>query len=443
MSASRRGLWGLSLCWGACWVGCASGSVESPPTDDSGVRDEVASTVDAEGVDTTFVPDAGSPDEGVDTHALFDAHDPLDAVDAAPDVLDAVDGLAIDSGPVVHAADCSFASVKSAVSAASTGSTVAIPAGDCNWGTEQLIVPAGISLRGAGKDVTTLRRVGNVPNTVYLIAFDCTTPKRVRFSAMTLVGNGDGAIQDKGLGLLHGCIDFQVFDAKFTHFIFSAVYVGESESQRGVVYGNEFVDNYSADLRNLGYGVVVYGGGTWPALELGTENAVFVEDNHFRGNRHDIASNNGSRYVFRHNTVVATDAVKDFAMTDAHGLSSSPRGSRSWEIYANSYSTDPPTGIAERTAIGMRGGDGVAFDNTMTSTIARPIELMVEGFGCGTYPGPDQIRSAYFWGNTVNGYPNGIDDSCPASLQLGRDYFVTPKPGYAPYAYPHPLRGSP
>jgi hypothetical protein len=183
----------------------------------------------------------------------------------------------------------------------------------------------------------------------------------------------------------------------------------------------------------------VYGGGTWPTLALGSANAVYAEDNYFSGNRHNLASNNASRYVFRHNTVIATDAVKDFAMTDAHGKSSSPRGSRSWEIYENTYSATLTSG-RERTAIGMRGGDGVAFNNTMTSNIAYPIELQVEGFTCGAYPGPDQIRSAYFWNNSTNGLVNGIVNDCPASIQNGRDVFTVSKPGYVPYTYPHPLR---
>jgi len=69
---------------------------------------------------------------------------------------------------------------------------------------------------------------------------------------------------------------------------------------------------------------------------------------------------------------------------------------------------------------------------------------MTEGFACGVYPGIDQIRSLYIWNNSANpgnGYTtNGIDNTCPASIQLNRDYFLTPKPGYVPYIYPHPLR---
>ena len=341
----------------------------------------------------------------------------------------------VPSGPVVNVASCTFSAVQAAVNGAASGTTVNIPAGDCDWGTQQLTVPGGITLHGAGKDKTVIRRNGNVPETRYLVAFDCTNGKRAGFSDMTLVGNGNGAITDKGLALLNGCVDFTVSNSKFTKFIFSAVEIVGPSKQRGVIYQNDFIDNYSDSVRNLGYGVVVYGDGSWPELELGTQNAIFIEDNYMSGNRHHVASNNGSRYVFRHNTVIATDVTKDFAMADAHGLSSSPRGSRSWEIYDNNFSANLSSGRVY-AAVGIRGGDGVIFNNTVGSNIARTVVLELEGSNCGTYPAKDQTRQAWIWNNT----PSMIDDSCASSIQAGRDYFTSAKAGYTPYAYPHPLR---
>jgi hypothetical protein len=349
------------------------------------------------------------------------------------------------TGTTVTAASCAFNAVQTAVNTATTGTTVKIPAGDCNWGAQQLTVPAGIYLQGAGQDATILRRVGTVSENVYLIAYNCSNGQQAKMSGFTLVGNGNGGIWDNGLGLLNGCRDFKITDNKFTKFIFSAVYVGDAPNQRGVIYKNNFIDNFSADLMNFGYGVVVYGGGAWPALDLGSQNAVFVEDNYFSGNRHNVASNNGSVYVFRHNKIVGQSPAKDFAMTDAHGVSTSPRGSRSFEIYDNQYETNIGSSV-QRSAIGIRGGDGVIFNNTVATTIGRVVELMQEGSSCGTYPGPDQIRSIYIWNNSdtsANGYTaNGVDNTCPVSIGLNRDYFMSPKPGYAPYSYPHPLRSA-
>ncbi|MBC7871863.1 MAG: hypothetical protein H7Y09_13550 [Chitinophagaceae bacterium] len=120
-------------------------------------------------------------------------------------------------------------------------------------------------------------------------------------------------------------------------------------------------------------------------------------------------------------------------MTDAHGKSSSPTGARSWEIYHNNYSAQTNSG-GVYAAIGMRGGDGVIFNNTVASNIAYPVMLEIEGAACGTYPATGQIRQAWIWNN------GKVSNHCSNSIQLGRDYYNSAKSGYVPYAYPHPLR---
>ena len=54
---------------------------------------------------------------------------------------------------------------------------------------------------------------------------------------------------------------------------------------------------------------------------------------------------------------------------------------------------------------------------------------------------PNQVVDGiYGWGNTLPGGDANIENNSYPNIQLGRDYFNnTPKPGYAPYVYPHPL----
>jgi hypothetical protein len=53
----------------------------------------------------------------------------------------------------------------------------------------------------------------------------------------------------------------------------------------------------------------------------------------------------------------------------------------------------------------------------------------------------------WVWGNTVNGGSDNVVWVAPQCVTYGifqkdRDYYEgTAKSGYAPYAYPHPLRG--
>ncbi len=342
----------------------------------------------------------------------------------------------IAAGQSISAPTCAFSAVQGAVNSGNTGDVVNIPAGTCDWGSNTLTVPGGVSLRGAGRTSTIIRGSSGTND---LITIDCSNGKTSNFSDMTLIGKANPAIWDGGLTLLNGCKDFMVFNSKFSDFVNHGLSV--EGNSRGVIFNNNFFNNFRAGQTGgtTGYGVVVYGDSTWPPLELGTANAVFVEDNIFSGNRHNIASNNGSRYVFRHNTVTAPEPVKNFALVDAHGFTSSPRGSRSWEVYNNTFSTNLLTSDAARTVMGIGGGDGVIFNNILLNphTVSRTIELWAPQ-QTSTYPAKDQMTSGYFWNNS----PNILCNDAPANFVEGRDYFLYARPGYAPYAYPHPLRTS-
>lgn len=344
--------------------------------------------------------------------------------------------VAATSASAIYAASCEFSAVEAASASAALGQTVIIPKGRCDWGAKQLTLPAGVAIKGAGRDLTVLRRTAAVPVNTYLVKFDCWNGKRASFSDMTLEGAMVERSEDRGLGLVNGCVDFKVWNAKFTKFTFAGIEVRGAARQRGVIYKSQFIDNYNPALRNLGYGVAVFGDGTWPALELGTANAVFVEENYMSGNRHHITSNNGARYVFRYNTAIANDKTKDFPLVDAHGLSSAPKGTRSWEVYNNAFSANLSSGRVY-AGVGMRGGDGIISKNSFSTNIARPIVLQLEyDTICGSSYMQDQIRSAYAWSN-VNG---AVTSLCPLSIAQNRDYFLIAKSNYKPYNYPHPLR---
>jgi hypothetical protein len=59
--------------------------------------------------------------------------------------------------------------------------------------------------------------------------------------------------------------------------------------------------------------------------------------------------------------------------------------------------------------------------------------------GVASWP-RENIEGIYSWNNTLNGVSAGFGSDYP-HLQAGRDYFNnTPKPGYTPLVYPHPLQ---
>ncbi len=351
---------------------------------------------------------------------------------------------------IITAASGSQPDLQFAVDSAKAGDTVQIPAGNFQF-NGSVRFNAGITLTGTGASQTTLSKTGNT--TEALVIIDGSNDLPVTITGITFIGidNQTSDIQDNGLRINNGK-DFRVFNCTFRRFGFSGINV--HGNTRGVVDHCKFIENFRLPINSLGYGIAIYGDGdvSWnQPLELGTENAVFVEDCYFERCRHGVASNDGSKYVFRFNTV--TDNYNPWTAIDAHGFSSSPRGSRSYEIYGNTVNGGVDTdGTPHDTwAVGIRGGDGVIYDNTITSTSQSSlIMLVIDGVEEQhfNYPQPDQTTDIWLWNNTQAnapltslrlGWSTEMQEQLAKYLEEGRDFHFAEKPGYAPYTYPHPL----
>jgi hypothetical protein len=338
----------------------------------------------------------------------------------------------------IRATNGGYQAVSQAVNSASAGDVVVLPAGDFTYAPTQCVkVTKGITIMGAGDGRTILHKTGASGNDwepVFKVVG--SSADGVRFSDMAIVGSTPKA--SPGIMIANGSHNFRIHHMTFRHCSEAAVDIrGDC---RGVIDHNSFIDNWA-------YSVVVYGSGnaSWSQpLQLGTANAVFIEDNYFRqasvndpGRTHHIASNNGSRYVFRHNQI--DDGNLNSQAIDAHGFDYWPRGSRSYEVYNNTVK------VGKRwLACNIRGGDGVIFNNQFSGTYAYGIMLQDYGarekhFG---YPAKDQIRDLYIWNNTLNGAPLTLGNIIvreTTHIKLGRDFRMQARPGYRPYTYPHPL----
>lgn len=225
------------------------------------------------------------------------------------------------------------------------------------------------------------------------------------------------------------------------------------------------------------------GGYNWLLpLNLGSDEAVYVEDNTFtlsNGCFYGIGDMYyGSKMVFRHNSVTNAYWHNHAARGYERG------GNRASEIYNNDFNA---IDSAWYRAIHMRSGTGVVFNNRLRGSFTT---MQVDNqrsngqntfapFGAcsgssafdGNMPGQagwpclDQIGRAsgtpfpnqaaqplYVWNNgseagcNTGGFCSNnrvmINDG-DAHVQAGRDFInngTTPKPGYTPLAYPHPLR---
>ncbi len=362
--------------------------------------------------------------------------------------------------------------LQNAINSASEGDVVAIPSG--NWNISGIVnLKEGIHIRGAGMNSTILNKTDVNENPIFKLVADAGKP--ITISGIDFKGIGlslyiqdpTSTVKDIGISIL-GKARFRIHDCRFEKFTGNGIHLyGVTDSNStypeghpvGVIYDNEFKDNYwvNNDSNNndaRGYGVGLYGDDSWPKLQLGTSFAVFVEDNDFTQNRHCIASNMGGRYVFRYNTIV--DNYYPYAAIDAHGQSvGTYHGTRSYEIYENTVEDgvewdDGPGDDHGTWGTGIRGGDGVIYNNTF-SGMWRAMFINIEQFDSNmTYPVDDQIRDLWVWGNTLGGSAYNTltlgfsaQDAIDLAdfLQEGRDYYEdSVKPGYEAYVYPHPLR---
>jgi hypothetical protein len=376
------------------------------------------------------------------------------------------------SGPDydILARSTSFEDVQAAVDSAESGDIVRIPRGSSTW-TSELTIPDDkkITLRGEGRDNTII--ISNMPNPVINMNRSGSRITNIGFELQ----NTDGrCIAARGIGWRVDHCEF--FNTRPDGSAIEGVYAyGNSESDGppiGLVDHNEFYDSRVVVLGSFH----LLANTIWhEPLGLGTNNAVFVEDNEFtRTHGNVMDANYGGRYVFRYNVV-------NDAYIEAHSVQGNNRSARSWEIYNNTINQ---VNISMWAPFFLRGGTGVVFNNTITGNWSSGPAIVIDnrrtfqamgdgGLADGTspwdgnedstgYPARDQIgRSTdewlwtdenpyppqefvpfYQWNNTHEGsnIEVYVHNNCGVHIQENRDYYNNvEKPDYTPYTYPHPL----
>jgi hypothetical protein len=209
------------------------------------------------------------------------------------------------------------------------------------------------------------------------------------------------------------------------------------------------------------------------ADSLGTPNAIYIEDCKFYFSQLQDGAFDSyvGKVVFRYNYVENTNV-------GWHGFDTGPRRSAiGYEIYNNIFVWKLTGNLF--TFVNNRGGTGVIYNNVCSGSSSDfclmqnyrshqngPDNRMCNGsapldgnVSTNGWPCYDQIgrgvnqtsKPVYLWNNTVNGSlknpsvpVNCSGTICDTShIHLNRDYFLSPKPGYVAYAYPHPARGLP
>lgn len=370
------------------------------------------------------------------------------------------------------ASGCATSAVQSAINSASHGDTVIVPNGSCSWSSGISINGKAIHLKGeSAGGVSITHNAGST----YLIVATESSAGLIQISNFKFIG-GSGSvhtilISNAGSGrpiLIHGN-EWQ-----------GNVSAIRAHTNRGVIFNNTMNAN-SADRSFVQCKPENLGMTSWESAHtMGTsdttgERNLYVENNTItRVPLQAFDSDGNCRIVVRYNTFA------DSAYT-SHGPDTGTYGNRHTEIYNNTFSFTP-SGCATPVAIMdyfifVRGGAWVIADNVMPdlnscylgnkSEIKFQIQNLRRNSGpmpCwkGGYPMPRQIGRGhngssyisdpvYIWGNSGGGSANpGLTDYGPDECsggpsisqfaQSGRDYVLGPRPSYAKYTYPHPLR---
>jgi hypothetical protein len=376
-------------------------------------------------------------------------------------------GAASAHAATINAASCSLSAVQSAVNSAADGDTVMVPAGTCTWNGALSISSKTILLVGAGSGSGGTKIVHDGGNHT-LVAVDAGSKKgRMDISGFWFSGGASNWWNGTAM-TLYGPSGWK--NLRVHHNVFDGNYPWSIKGYSGA---HGLIDHNT--FQGQAYGIMLYGDGAkdWAStLTLGTADFFFVEDNVFNWSDFygstgvpSMDMDSGGRQVFRYNTV-------KYGMWETHDKARSGLVSaNAFEIYKNTFSTT----TNKWKGTDVSAGTGVIWGNTFSgdwsvaigaidykSFDPRSVRLcdgsdpadqnvagqsgwrcqyqigsMGEGATAYSYP-------LYVWANTLNGSTVGMrcTDGCN-HVQDGRDFInngTTPKAGYTPYQYPHPLQ---
>ena len=305
----------------------------------------------------------------------------------------------------VNAASCSRADVAAAISTASYGDTVVVPAGSCTW-SSSLTITKGITLQGAGAGATTIRSAAG--SNSYLLVYNPDSNSISSDRAFKLTGftfdmnNASGGVHVMSNSPNMAMTKLQIYSNVFTNTggngtstDLACIQIGEPGQIYGVIYSNAFT-NCKTTTEN-------YGGyeNSWNnfTFTFGGADNLYYEDNTFSGNSAFFYGGHGGRYVARFNTISFNSSTYE-VVWDVHG--NQPGGvyaTMGCEIYRNAITSNHGTAILDH-----RGGKCMVWDNTITGSGDWQVrEEYDDSIDPEANPQPQHVSDTYYFLNKQNG----------------------------------------
>ena len=293
----------------------------------------------------------------------------------------------------INVASAFYSDVNSAVSSASYGDTVVVPAGSATW-SNTLVITKGINLIGAGIGNTVITR-GATPIIRYSPSSGHNYAFRVSMFTFNMNSSGQAFSLDcKQCTPVQNKVRIDHIRAYNSNSKGAGV---ENRGCRGVIDNCSF-ENMNYPLRiGWGDGSGLFDWQNYPELFNGAANDnIYVEDCTFTGvSTAWTDADQGGRYALRYNTVTPDGSM--YPLLDIHGGRGSLWGAMGAEVYGNQINGQ------KGFAMSHRGGRLLMFYNNATTSGSYTIKLY-NNDGCPPDPySTEQLHnSSYYFGNRHN-----------------------------------------
>ena len=357
------------------------------------------------------------------------------------------------SAATINAASCSYSDVSSAISSASAGDTVNVPAGSCTW-SSTLSISKSIELIGAGSSNTIITCGGSDA-----FSFTSASASDARVSGFKFVGGGFSV---NSVPVVNFRVDHNIFDSSAGFSTMAIDYYSKSVWPQGLIDNNELINIRIVVSACRACSYNDYGDflnwNIWSdETGLGNEKAVYIEHNTFtkvgQAESNFIDGNYAGSYVVRYNSISGQYA-------EVHSIQADNRAVRKWEFYGNTlvsssststqwepYRIRAATGVVwGETFSGYTESNSICLDNVRSYTVGGSCDSCdgtsicdgnsdSSGWLCRDQPGagadsytwtdwnnpPTQMREPiYVWDNSrgISVINNG-----EVHIQADRDYY--------------------
>jgi len=337
--------------------------------------------------------------------------------------------IADSRGASKSAPSCSYADVSTAITSASVGDTINVPAGTCTWNST-LNINKGINLIGAGVGNTVIISGTAVGTNSNLISYQPSNPAiNAPFRVSGFTFDLGGALRN-GIELYSNGLVIQT-KVRIDHNRFQNI--GRSTAYmfinfvkvRGVIDHNYFTEaSYFARTNGYGLGEDLWE--NWEGVVFGkADNTMWFEDNIINGPPVDCSR--GMRYAFRYNTINTTGGGQLFDQHGNYGTSYSCFGG---ELYGNNV-----VGTSGGQFLDQRGGRFFVYNNNFNTTgwNINPREEADDAGNPVNYVGPNppqypqHVNGTYYWGNRAS-LTGALVSTSKGRNCIGTVCFDTPMP---------------